>query len=54
MVAEHRHQYGWQRTAIQSIAGKIGCTSEAALGAAIGPSLAAATSGSAMSLSLFK
>jgi len=29
MVAEHRDQYGSQWPAIQSIAGKIGCTSEA-------------------------
>jgi transposase len=28
MVAEHRDQYGSQWAAIQSIAGKIGCTSE--------------------------
>lgn len=28
MVAEHRSQYGSQWAAIQSIAGKIGCTSE--------------------------
>jgi len=33
MVAEHREEYGSQWAAIQSIAGKIGCTSEA-LGAA--------------------
>jgi transposase len=29
MVAEHREEYGSQWAAIQSIAGKIGCTSEA-------------------------
>ena len=29
MVAEHREEYGPQWAAIQSIAGKIGCTSEA-------------------------
>jgi transposase len=29
MVAEHRDEYGSQWAAIQSIAGKIGCTSEA-------------------------
>ena len=28
MVSEHRSQYGSQWAAIQSIAGKIGCTSE--------------------------
>ena len=28
MVAEHREEYGSQWAAIQSIAGKIGCTSE--------------------------